>query len=640
MTFFNKFTQQFKKPTSTAVELNPAQIAHNGEYPEVDVAIVMESTYPYLKGGVSAVVHDIVVENPDVEFGIIHIAWDSKAPHEDLYGMPANVKWVRMVYLSMEEHRHDFSSARVADLNMTSRERRELTDRLFGALKVLATTDPDKREVDALWELLDEGVLESTRRYPLWALLGSREFMMGVGRHLPELGLSLSEAFWTLRNFFSLAHAVLGETMPRAKVYHAHTTGYASLMSAAAAREHDTSFLLTEHNLYVRDTVNTLLGRNMALPLTSDDYRTFDVTAEQRAWMAWWTEMGHFCYPSAQVITYLYPSAIAEASLLGTDVNKSVVVPNGMVIEEFDRPYRARSQAMESIFANSHEHRWSLVYIARLVPIKGLLDLLESMAMLRDMGYPNVHLNVLGPTEHDPAYHQACVDKIAELDLADMVTIHGTVNVREHLHEYDLLVLPSYNEGQPIVVLEAMAAGIPTVGTDVGGMKQLIHDDLTTADGRVYEACGELVVAGDIKMMAEGIHRVVSNPELYKTYSVNSRERVQNFFQLHEVMANYNQLYRMLGDTAGERNARYDGASEVAHRRVDPITESLMVISAEQVESTTATGMEQARTAAADMPEVEPVHEGDQWMDLEAYLAAHRVESSEDSRTGGDRRRS
>lgn len=578
MTLLQKLTHRFTHTSPAVSELTPADIAYNGDYPEVDVAIVMESTYPYLKGGVSAVVHDIVMESPDVDFGIIHITWDSDAPHQDLYGLPENVKWVRMVYLSMEEHRHDFAKARVSDLNMSSRERAELTERLFTALKALATPEATERDVEPLWSLLEEGMLESTRQYPLWALLGSREFMMGVTRHFPELGLSLSEAFWTLRNFFSLAYAVLGQSMPKAKVYHAHTTGYASLMSAAAAREHNASFLLTEHNLYVRDTVNTLLERNMALPVASDDYRTFDVTAEQRAWMAWWIEMGHFCYPSAQVITYLYPSAITEAASLGTDVDKAVVVPNGMVIEEFDHPYQSRIKAMDSIFADPKSHQWSLVYIARLVPIKGLLDLLGSLALLKDWGYPNVHLNVLGPTEHDPEYHQACIAKIKSLGLEDMVTIHGTVNVREHLHEYDLLVLPSYNEGQPIVVLEAMAAGIPTVGTDVGGMKQLIHDDLTTADGRVYQACGELVIAGDVMMMAEGIHRLVSNPELYKQYSVNSRDRVQNFFQLHEVMANYNQLYRVLGDTAGERNMRYEGATEIAHRRVDPITESLKVV--------------------------------------------------------------
>ena len=80
-----------------------------------------------------------------------------------------------------------------------------------------------------------------------------------------------------LREFFSLACSVLGDEMPRARVYHAHTTGYASLLAAAAARNHGTKFLLTEHNLYVRDTINTLLGRNMALPVTALDWRYFSM---------------------------------------------------------------------------------------------------------------------------------------------------------------------------------------------------------------------------------------------------------------------------------------------------------------------------------------------------------------------------
>ncbi|WP_306908187.1 GT4 family glycosyltransferase PelF [Arthrobacter sp. B3I9] len=412
-------------------------------YEDVDVAIVMESTYPFLKGGVSAVVHDIVTHNPDLTYGIIHITWDSDSPMTDLYGMPSNVRWVRTVFLSMEEHRQDFLAVSVKDLGMTALQREELSHRLFDALYALS----ENGEVNALWELIDEGLNERSRRYPLWALLGSREFMQTLQERMPQLNLSLANSFWTLRNFFSLAFAVLGETMPRASVYHAHTTGYASLLGAAAARDHDTSFLLTEHNLYVRDTVNTLLDRNMALSITADDYRTFDVTADQRAWMAWWTEMGRFCYPSARLITYLYPSAITEAARLGSDIHKSVVVPNGMVIAEFDDKYRARQQALEKLKQDSAGHTWRLVYIARVVPIKGLLDLLSSMEILRDRGYPNLHLDVLGPTEHVPEYYEACLAKIDALGLNDKVTIHGTVNVREMLDQFDLLVLPSYNEG-------------------------------------------------------------------------------------------------------------------------------------------------------------------------------------------------
>ncbi|KQR04309.1 glycosyl transferase family 1 [Arthrobacter sp. Leaf141] len=504
----------------------------------------MESTYPFLKGGVSAVVHDIVTHNPDLSYGIIHITWDSDAPLTDLYGMPSNVRWVRTVFLSMDEHRQDFQGVSSRDLGMTAPEREALSHRFFDALYALS----EHGDVEGLWELIDEGMNERTRQYPLWALLGSREFMQTLQDRMPQLNLSLANSFWTLRNFFSLAYAVLGETMPRASVYHAHTTGYASLLGAAAARDHNTSFLLTEHNLYVRDTVNTLLDRNMALSITAEDYRTFDVTAEQRAWMAWWTEMGRFCYPSARLITYLYPSAITEAARLGADMDKSVVVPNGMVIAEFDEKFRARQDALAKMEAEGPDYVWHLVYIARVVPIKGLLDLLSSMEILRDRGYPNLHLDVLGPTEHVPEYYEACLAKIDALGLNDHVTVHGTVHVRDMLDQFDLLVLPSYNEGQPIVILEAMAAGIPTVGSDVGGVAQQISDNLTTADGRVIGPCGETVTPGDVQQMADGIQAVIGNLANYASYAANARTRVQELFQMHEVMSSYNQIYRALGD--------------------------------------------------------------------------------------------
>ncbi|GAA2117526.1 GT4 family glycosyltransferase PelF [Kocuria atrinae] len=541
------------RATGPATDLVPAQEQAQKHYEDVDVAIVMESTYPYLKGGVSAVVHDIVTGNPDLSYGIIHIAWDSSQPMEDLYGMPENVKWVRVIFLSMQEHRHDFMSVRPKDLNMNSAQRARLSNRLFDALYALS----EHRDTEPLWELIDEGFNERTREYPLWAILGSQEFMHALTVRMPQLNMSLSESFWTLRGFFSLAYAVLGETMPRARVYHAHTTGYAALLGAAAARDHGTSFLLTEHNLYVRDTVNTLLDRNMALSITSNDYRTFDVSPEHRAWMAWWIEMGHFCYPSAEVVTYLYPTAITEAAELGADIDKSVVLPNGMIIEEFEDKYHKRQAAVERIAADPSEHTWKLVYIARVVPIKGLMDLLSSMDLLRKAGFPNLHLDVLGPTEHVPDYYEACLAKIESLGLQDMVTIHGTVNGRDMLDQFDLLVLPSYNEGQPIVVLEAMAAGIPTVGSNVGGMSQLVGDELNTNDGRTWGACGELLSPGDVEAMAHQIQAVIGDVDRYRSYCVNARGRVEDFFQLHEVMSSYNKLYRMLGNMGEERNFEY-----------------------------------------------------------------------------------
>src|SRR3954447_10365019 len=139
-----------------------SQLAYDG----VDVAIVMESTYPYLKGGVSAVVHDIVTGNPDLTFGILHITWDRNSPQEDLYGMPENVRWVRPTYLSMQEHREGFLNLTPADLRMNGRQRTRLAHQLIDAWAAIP-----KGDREPMWALYDEGMTPRTRHFPIWALL-------------------------------------------------------------------------------------------------------------------------------------------------------------------------------------------------------------------------------------------------------------------------------------------------------------------------------------------------------------------------------------------------------------------------------------------------------------------------------------
>ena len=131
------------------------------------------------------------------------------------------------------------------------------------------------------------------------------------------------------------------------------------------------------------------------------------------------------------------------------------------------------------------------------------------------------------------------------------MTFRGTVNVREMLGEFDVLVLPSYNEGQPIVVLEAMTAGIPVVGTRVGGMEQLIGDPLTTPGGKTWEECGLLVDPDYVVGMADCIEAIMERPDLYEAFSANARGRVINFFQLEDAMGAYNRLYKELGRLPG-----------------------------------------------------------------------------------------
>ena len=528
----------------------PDGVPEDGVYVDVDVAIVMESTYPYLKGGVSAVVHDIITGNPDLTFGIIHITWDSHSPLKDLYGMPDNVAWVRVLYLSMEEHQEDFLRARPRDLRMNRRQRRELSRRILGAMLSLAQDG----QTEPLWDLISEG-LSASRRYPVWAILGTREFMEAYHDMMPDLGMSMTDIFWCLRDFFSLAYAVLAEPVPRAQVYHAHTTGYAMLLGINAAREHGTKVLLTEHNLYVRDTVNTLLERRLDLNVRLTDYRTFDVTGRERMWMAWWLEMGRLCYPYAYASTYLYPRAITEANELGGDSGRAIVIPNGIVTSEFDASYAARLAAIEEIKKEgADKHLWKLVYIARVVPIKGLLDMIDSVRLMVDRGL-NIHLDVCGPTEHMPSYFEQCLTRIVEQGLESVITIRGTVKVRELLPEFDLFVLPSYNEGLPVVSLETMGAGIPTVSTDVGAVRSVVEDMIVTDDGQTWDPCGIIIEPGDPTVMADKVQEVISDVDLYERLSLNARGRVEAAYDLVKVNASYNKIYRQggAGEQAGAR---------------------------------------------------------------------------------------
>ena len=103
-------------------------------YQDVDVVIVCESTYPYLKGGLSAVVHQICDGSPHLSIGIVHLTWDDGQPGHAPLRRAVETSLVMPIYQSMAEHRHDFQAYTVDDLAMTGRQQAALVDRFFAAV--------------------------------------------------------------------------------------------------------------------------------------------------------------------------------------------------------------------------------------------------------------------------------------------------------------------------------------------------------------------------------------------------------------------------------------------------------------------------------------------------------------------------
>jgi glycosyltransferase involved in cell wall biosynthesis len=135
-------------------------------------------------------------------------------------------------------------------------------------------------------------------------------------------------------------------------------------------------------------------------------------------------------------------------------------------------------------------------------PRKGLEILLDALAILRHQGIP-VRLHAVGPFEN-PEYENEIRRRIDALEIGHLIHWTGfTTDVAAELTKMDVFVLPSlFGEGLPMVVLEAMAAGVPVVATRVEGVPEAIEHGVSGLianpnDPESLAACIKSVVQGD-----------------------------------------------------------------------------------------------------------------------------------------------
>jgi glycosyltransferase involved in cell wall biosynthesis len=163
-------------------------------------------------------------------------------------------------------------------------------------------------------------------------------------------------------------------------------------------------------------------------------------------------------------------------------------------------------------------HAPTLAYIGRIVRDKGLIELADAWQRLRDV-FPDLHLAVAGRFEtQDPV--PAHVEELLRTD----PRIHLAGHVPDVLQMYaaaDVVVLPTYREGLPVVPLEAAAMAVPVVATRIPGCVDAVQDGVT----------GALVPVHDAAALADAIAAYVRDPELRRRHGRAARERVLRDFR-------------------------------------------------------------------------------------------------------------
>jgi glycosyltransferase involved in cell wall biosynthesis len=164
--------------------------------------------------------------------------------------------------------------------------------------------------------------------------------------------------------------------------------------------------------------------------------------------------------------------------------------------------------------------RLRVLVVARLVQGKGHALLLEAIAALARRGV-DVHLDVVG----DGPKHAALARIATRLGVTQLVTFRGSIgqdDIREEYRRSDVFCLPSFAEGVPVVLMEAMAMGLPVVASDIMGIPELVEDGVS----------GFLVRPGRADTLVDALAALAAEPALRAAMGASGRRRVLAAFNV------------------------------------------------------------------------------------------------------------
>lgn len=466
----------------------------------MEIAIISEGAYPYIAGGVSSWMQQLIMAMGEKKFKIISIMPSKNMNLEYKYDLPANVVQIKTLYL--DGFMEISALKRKKEPKLKAKELQEIEKFLTFDREtdwsIVASSLADKNRLGDCVEFLKSEVFWRILLKKYYALCPEEEF---------------NRFFWTLQSMYMPLLNLLQTEGVKADLYHSVSTGYAGLIGLINKNKYNKPLILTEHGIYAREREEELIKARWVEGIY------------KKMWIDYFYFIAQGVYKEAEAVVALFNRNSEIQIAAGTERSKAIVIPNGVDLDKIS--FEVKKEPGSNIGA-----------ILRVVPIKDIKTLLRAFKIVKAK-VGEAKLFLIGGYDEDPAYYLECKNMIAALELEDSVVFTGQVRIETYLKKLDVLVLTSISEGQPLVMLEGMAAGIPFVATDVGACRELIEG----AGEDAFGPAGIVTKPVSPPETAAAILQILTNNDLRREMGRNARKRVEEYYRKEIFTDSYKKMY-------------------------------------------------------------------------------------------------
>lgn len=463
------------------------------------ICLIAEGSYPYVTGGVSSWIQMLVSNMPEHEFIIFAISANKDDYHTYKYEIPDNVLEIRDIYLDIDKSKQKKSKVKVS---INDEEKNLISKFIIGEY---FNWQEFFNCMNRLKDINTVDIIMSEDFFDIISDVATKYYPYIVFNHF----------FWTIRSMMMTVFEVLKSDIPEADIYHSVSTGYAGIVGSLGKYYHPNSrFILTEHGIYTREREEEIIKADWVKGYFKD------------SWIKYFYNLSRAAYTYTDEIFTLFQKNKELQIELGCEEDKVRIVPNGVELERFKDLDRKKDDE-NIIFVGA---------IVRVVPIKDIKTIIQAFILANDT-IPNMRLYIIGPMDEDEDYTKECVDFVTASENSNII-FTDRVNITDYIGKMDMLILGSISEGQPLSVLEGMAAKKPYITTNVGACRELLYGN---NDG--FGNCGIVVPVMGYYQMAQSIIKLAKDKDLRDEMGEIGFKRASAFYTQEQFIDNYKKIY-------------------------------------------------------------------------------------------------